>query len=92
MIKEMNEVQRFFGAKFGISQNVPDGIYPIPTTTSKGKAFMRFEIKNKQPNGSDNFKLYWDEKLTISWYTERKPFFTRESKFSKAYRNLQRFI
>lgn len=89
MLAEFNEVKRFLGTKFGMGENVPDGIYAIPTKTSKGNAFMRFESKNNTAFGNDNFKLYWDEKLTISWYDLKKPFFLKESIFSKVYRKLQ---
>ena len=89
MLREFNEVKRFLGTKFGMDENVPDGVYAIPTKTSKGNAFMRFESKNNTAFGSDNFKLYWDENLTISWYDSKKPFFRKESKFSKQYRKLQ---
>ena len=43
MLREFNEVKRFLGTKFGMAENVPDGIYAIPTKTSKGNAFMRYE-------------------------------------------------
>ena len=89
MLQDFYEVKRFLGAKFGMGENVPDGVYAIPTKTSKGNAFMRYESKNNSAFGNNNFKLYWDENLTISWYDSKKPFFRKESKFSKAYRKLQ---
>ena len=89
MIAEVNQVKRFLGAKFGYGENIPDGIYAIPTNTSKGNAFMKMEIKNNSQHGEGNFMLFWDENLKFSWYTEPKPDIFRESKFSKAFRELE---
>ena len=88
MLQEFNEVKRFLGTKFGLGENVPDGVYAIPVKTSRGNAFMRFESKNNTAFGNNNFKLYWDENLTISC-DSKKPFFRKESKFAKQYRKLQ---
>lgn len=41
MIGEANEVQKYFALRFGIGNRIPDGMYAIPTVTSKGNAFMR---------------------------------------------------
>lgn len=89
MLSEFNQVKRFLGAKFGYGENIPDGIYAIPTETSKGDAFMKMEFKNNNSIGKDNFTLFWDEELTKSWYTEPKPYILKESKFSKAFRKLE---
>lgn len=89
MVKEFNEVKRYLGARFGIGNRVPDGIYAVPTNTSKGRAFMRFECRDEKPFGDNNFKLYWDEGLKISWYDAKKPLFRKESKFARAYRKLK---
>lgn len=92
MLSEFNEVKKFLGTKFGMNENVPDGVYAVPVKTSTGNAFMRFESKNNTAYGDDNFRLYWDEKLTISWYDSKRPLFLKESKFSKAYRRFQESI
>ena len=89
MLSEFNQVKRFLGAKFGCGENIPDGIYAIPNETSKGSAFMKMEFKNNNAVGKDNFTLFWDEQLTISWYTSKKPKFLKESNFSKAFRKLE---
>lgn len=64
MIAEYNEVTNYLLGKYGEPENVPYGIYAIPTNTSKGKAFMKYE----HPRGKENFKLFLDEELTVSWY------------------------
>lgn len=87
MISEVNEVKRYLRFRFG--DNIPDGTYAVPTNTSKGKAFMKVVVKNQ---GLSNFYLLWDEDLTIDWYTKPRPFFLRESKFVKAYRNLVKLL
>lgn len=89
MLSEINQAKRFLGAKFGYGENIPDGIYSIPTQTSKGNAFMKYEIKNNNQHGENNYMLFWDENLTISWYTSKKPIFLNESAFSKAFRKLE---
>ena len=89
MFAEIKLVKRFLGAKFGHGENIPDGIYAIPTKTSKGNAFMKYETKNNCSHGKNNFLLFWDEKLTKSWYDSRKPLFLRESSFNKAFRKLE---
>ena len=89
MIAEMNQAKRFLGAKFGYGETLQDGIFAIPTTTSKGDAFMKMEIVNGNPGGKDNFMLFWDEALTISWYNSEKPTDVKESEFSKAFRKLE---
>lgn len=88
MLSEFNQIKRFLGAKFGYGENIPDGIYAIPTETSKGPAFMKMEFKNNNAIGEDNFTLFWDEALTVSWYS-KKPIFLKESAFSKAFRKLE---
>lgn len=90
MITEMNQVKRFLGAKFGYGELINDGIFAVPTETSKGKAFMKMEFRNGETAGKDNFSLFWDEELTNSWYTEPKPEEFKESKFSKAFRNMEK--
>ena len=92
MLQEVKEVKKFLGAKFGYGEFIPDGVYAIPTNTRKGKAFMKYESKNGSQSGEDNFHLYWDEKLTMSWFDCKKPLFLKESKFSKAFRKLQRVV
>lgn len=89
MLPEINQVKRFLGAKFGYGENIPDGIYAIPTMTSKGEAFVKMEFKNNNSVGKDCFTLFWDEELTVSWYTSKKPMFSNESAFSKAFRKLE---
>lgn len=88
MMAEMNQVKRYFGARFGYGEPLPDGVYAIPTKTSKGPAFMKMEVSGGEESGSDNFYLYWDEGLTISWYGSRKPEGLTESPFAKAFRKL----
>lgn len=92
MMSEMKQVKRFFGAKFGYGEPLQDGVFAIPTDTSKGKAFMKMEIINGEPYGKDNFKLFWDEALTISWYDKPKPAEFKESKFSKAFRQMEKYL
>lgn len=91
-MSEFNQAKRFMGIKFGYGEPCQDGVYAIPTETSKGKAFMRLEIKDNNPAGNDNFKLYWDEKLTKSWYDKPKPKVFTESKFSKLFRQIEKEI
>ena len=90
MIGEADEVQKYFAMRFGIGigNRIPNGMYAIPTVTSKGNAFMRIYIVGSKPFNKDgkNFHLYWDEALTISWYTEKRPWFLRESRFAKYFR------
>ena len=88
MISEIKQVKRFLGAKFGYGEPLQDGVFAVPTQTPKGEAFMRFEIVNGNPAGKDNFKLFWDEDLKFSWYDQPKPSDLKESKFSKAFRQL----
>jgi hypothetical protein len=69
MFSEVNQTQRFLKEKFG--ENVPAGTYPIPTTTSKGDAFMKVTVS---PDGHlSGFYLYWDEEFKYSWYDTKKP-------------------
>ena len=68
MIAEMNEVRDFFSKKFGSFDNIPDGIYAVPTHTSKGEAFMKAETKGGELSGKGNFMLFKDEELKESWY------------------------
>lgn len=67
MILEFQQVKKYFNDRFGISI-IPDGVYAVPKTTSKGHAFMRAEIKNGDLYGKNNFILFLDEELTKSWY------------------------
>jgi len=92
MLSEINQVKRFFGIKFGYGEVILDGIFAVPTSTSKGKAFMKMEVVNGEPSGSQNFLLFWDEDLTISWYDTPKPIGLKESDFSKAFRNIEKYI
>lgn len=69
MIREFDEVKKYLLGKYGEPENVPNGVYAIPTETSKGKAFMKYEY----PKGDENFMLFWDEELKISWYDNPKP-------------------
>ncbi len=87
---EMKQVKRYLGAKFGYGEPIPDGVYAVPTETSKGSAFMRMEMKNSDPVGSKNFHLYWDEELAISWYDNEKPKDLKESDFAKAFRRIEK--
>ena len=89
MIAEFNQAKRFFGIKFGYGEPLQDGIYAVPTQTSKGRAFMRMEVAHNQVAGKDNFKLFWDESLKTSWYVKPKPFFQKESKFAKLFRQIE---
>lgn len=91
MLKEFREVKRFIGLKFGMGEPVTDGVYAIPTETSKGPAFMRMEFKNSEPNGKDNFELFWDEKLTMPW-DKFPPAIVKQSKFATAYREVLKHI
>ena len=85
---EMNQVKRYFGARFGYGEPLQDGVYAVPTQTSKGKAFMRMEVVGGEPSGNENFILFWDEELTVSWYKSPKPESFTESEFAKAFRKL----
>lgn len=69
MITEFNEVKKYLLGRFGEPEKVPNGIYAIPTETSKGNAYMKYE----HPKGNENFMLFWDEELKISWYDNPKP-------------------
>jgi hypothetical protein len=89
MITEMMQVKRFLGIKFGYGEPIADGVYAIPTTTSKGNAFMKLEMKEGNAEGKDNFSLYWDEKLTLSWYYTDKPENLEEGKFSTLFRQIE---
>ena len=90
MLGEINLASRFLGAKFGRGNDVPDGVYAVPYDAHNGKAFMKLEVKNGQPSGRENYMLYWDEELTISWYNQPKPLISKESKFSKRFRLLMK--
>lgn len=89
MTNEFLQAKRFLGIKFGYGEPIKDGIYAVPTQTSKGKAFMKIEYKNQMLAGDKNFHLYWDEKLTLNWYETPKPFSINESKFSKLFRKIE---
>lgn len=88
MFSEILLAKKYFGAKFGHGENIKDGIYAIPIQTSKGPAFMKMEVLNGNPSGKDNFSLFWDESLTVSWYNENKPTKIEKSDFSKLFRKL----
>lgn len=50
---------------YGDLNAVPAGIYPVPTETSKGTAYMRVEVTpDRQLN---DLGLFWDKKFTHSW-------------------------
>jgi len=90
MLAEMNQVKRYLGAKFGYGEPIKDGIYAVPTPTSKGKAFMKIEFKNQAAHGDNNFHLFWDEELTIDWYKFPKPIEKiPESKFASLFRKME---
>jgi len=90
MISEYNQVKRYLGIRFGYGNPIPDGTYAVPTQTSKGNAFMKMEFKDEKTVGEKNFHLYWDEKLTIDWYSNPKPLFLTESKFAKLFRKIDK--
>ncbi len=90
MLSEVNTVKRFLGIKFGYGEIIPDGVYAVPCTTSKGNAFMKMTFKDGQPFGKRNYWLFWDEKLTIDWYDNPKPFFRKETKFTKLFRKIEK--
>lgn len=92
MVKEVNQAKRFLGLKFGYGEVLQDGVYAIPTDTSKGDAFMRLEIVKGDFGGTENFKLFWDEKLTVSWYVNEKPRISRESDFASLFRRIDKLI
>ncbi len=90
MLSEVAQVKRFFGIKFGMGEKIADGIYAVPTDTSRGHAFMKMEIINGKFGGNDNFHLWWDEKLTINWYlTEERPADLKESRFAILFRQIE---
>lgn len=89
MLAEMNQAKRFLGVKFGYGEIIQDGTFAIPTTTSKGDAFMKLEMKDGKQAGQGNFSLFWDEKLTISWYDKPRPKALRESKFAGLFRQIE---
>lgn len=66
MLAEVNEAKIFLRRKFG--DNVPDGIYAIPTKTSKGNAYMKVTITDGFMFG---FELFWDEELTKDWFGKK---------------------
>ena len=70
MLNEVNAAQRFFKEKFGEGVMPPAGDYAVPTETSKGDAFMRVGITKE--GKLHHFDLWWDEAMTISWYTHNK--------------------
>lgn len=65
MLREVNEAKAFLIKKFGSIEKVEAGTYPVPTETSKGKAFMKVVI-SKDMTMSD-FHLFKDEEMTVSW-------------------------
>ena len=73
MIAEQLYVKKYLGARFGIGEKVPDGIYAIPIDAAKGIAFIRLELKNGKGVGDSNFSLFWDEALTVSYYDNDQP-------------------
>ena len=72
MLAEVNKAKDFFKNKFGepLSETVKVGAYAIPTQTSKGDAFMKVVVSDT--GLLHCFELFWDEELTISWYTHKK--------------------
>lgn len=92
MLAEVNQAKRFLGIKFGYGNHTRNGIYAVPTSTSKGKAFFRLEIENNEFVGKDNFSLFWDEALTLDWFTNEKPTDWKESKFSKLFRQIEKEV
>jgi hypothetical protein len=89
MVFQMAQARRFLGAKFGYGETIPDGIYAVPIETTKGEAFMKAEVINNEYAGKGNFKLFWDEVLSVSWHDAPKPPELVESEFAKAFRNLE---
>ena len=90
MLSEVKQVKRFFGIKFGMGEKIEDGIYAVPTETSRGPAFMKMEIIDGEFGGKDNFHLWWDEQLTINWYkTEERPADLKESRFAILFRQIE---
>lgn len=90
MMNEMLIAKRFLGIKFGYGERIRDGIYAIPIDTSKGKAFIKLEMKNGNAEGNDNFSLFWDEELSNSWYyTKTPPTDFKESEFSRLFREIE---
>jgi hypothetical protein len=71
MIRQIDDAKDFLQKKFIDLTKVPAGTYAVPTHTSKGKAFMKVIISDK--GGMSGFDLWWDEEMTLSWYTEPKP-------------------
>lgn len=88
MLKDAKLVKQYFGLRFGIGERCSDGVYAVPCETSKGNAFMKMTIKNNEFSGKDNFSLFWDEKLTLSFYDTPKPNVFRESLFSDLFRRI----
>ena len=71
MMVEINIVRDFFINKFGSIENITDGVYAVPFSTSKGPAFMKAQIKDRELWGEGNFMLFIDEQLTESWYDKK---------------------
>lgn len=89
-MNEMLIAKKFLGIKFGYGEPIRDGVYAVPIDTSKGKAFMKLEMKNGNAEGRDNFSLFWDEELTNSWYyTDTSPIDFKESNFSRLFREIE---
>lgn len=90
MLREVAQAKRFMGIKFGHGEPLQDGVYAIPTTTSRGDAFMRLEISDGKASGQKNFHLFWDEDLKIDWYnTPEKPEGLVESRFATLFRQIE---
>lgn len=65
MIREIEKAKKFLKSKFGSLENVLSGVYAVPITTSKGKAFMKVVVTfDKYLN---DFSLYKDKKLKENW-------------------------
>lgn len=62
MFKAVTEAQDYLIKKFGGAENVKPGAYAVPTTTSKGQAYMKVVIDDKM--GMSGFHLFKDEQLT----------------------------
>ena len=89
MLAEIRLVRKYLGLRFGSGEPIPDGRYAIPCDTSRGQAFMAYNVKDWQQTGEDNYSLYWDEQLTLSWYNiKEKPEGLVESELSTKFREI----
>jgi NADPH-dependent 7-cyano-7-deazaguanine reductase QueF-like protein len=89
MLAEVRKSKQYIGLRWGYGEHIPDGRYAIPCDTSRGTAFMALNMKDDNFQGADNFHLYWDEQLTLSWYDIKgKPEGLVESEFSIKFREI----